>query len=357
VSFHVQGIHRVVGLADQENAIESIQLLKAEAKDVRGYGYAIDWREINSRKHGRNLFPAKIVFETENDFLRYIGKQREFSSFISAVEQTRARYPVLQTWIRSHRKLLIDSSAEVDGLLQVVDYLSAHPRPGLFARELPLAVDTKFEWLDLILPPHTIRADEDHFYRRYGLRYADPHLLVRFLDDEIQDVSGSPWSECSVPLHTLAARPIQATRVVIVENKVNLLTLPRLKGAIGLGGLGDGVTDLRYVDWLANSELWYWGDLDVEGLLILSRLRVLFPHVQSLLMDDLTLHAWRERLAILGTGRAYDQPSNLTPFEQAAYSLCVAGNLRIEQERFPQAFVDGLLAETLCGSTRVRSMK
>jgi hypothetical protein len=126
VSFHVQGIHRVVGLADQENAIESIQLLKAEAKDVRGYGYAIDWREINSRKHGRNLFPAKIVFETENDFLRYIGKQREFSSFISAVERTRARYPVLQTWIRSHRKLLIDSSAEVDGFPQAfVDGLLA----------------------------------------------------------------------------------------------------------------------------------------------------------------------------------------------------------------------------------------
>ena len=55
---------------------------------------------------------------------------------------------------------------------------------------------------------------------------------------------------------------------------MNLLTLPQLKATIGLGGLGDGVTDLRHVEWLTKSELWYWGDLDAEGLLILARLRV-----------------------------------------------------------------------------------
>jgi len=342
------------------NAIESIQLLKSESKELRGYGYSIGWKEVNSRKHGRNQFPVRIVFETEDDFLQYIGKQREFSSFVSAVERTRARYPVLQSWIRSHRKLLIDSSTEVDGLLQVVDYLCTHPRPGLFARELPLVVDTKFiqrnhrilrEWLDLILPPHTIRADEDHFDRRYGLRYADPHVMVRFLDDEIRRATESPWLECSVPLHTLAATPINASRVLIVENKVNLLTLPRLKGTIGLGGLGNGITDLRYVHWLANSEIWYWGDIDVEGLLILSRLRVMFPQVRSLLMDDATVHAWREHLASPGSGRIYDCPSNLTAGELAAYLLCATENLRVEQERFPQPFVDDLLARTCLSKT------
>jgi len=239
--------------------------------------------------------------------------------------------------------------------LQVVDYLCTHPRPGLFARELPLAVDTKFiqrnhrilrEWLDLILPPHTIRADEDQFDRRYGLRYADPHVMVRFLDDKIRTATESPWLECSVPLHTLAATPINASRVLIVENKVNLLTLPRLKGTIGLGGLGNGITDLRYVHWLANSEIWYWGDIDVEGLLILSRLRVMFPQVRSLLMDDATVHAWRERLASPGSGRTHDCPSNLTAGELAAYLMCARENLRVEQERFPQPFVDDLLVRT-----------
>ena len=83
-----------------------------------------------------------------------------------------------------------------------------------------------------------------------GTRIDDIH--VRFLDEEIRDGTGSPWSECSVPLHTLAARPIASARVLIVENKVNLLTLPPLKGTIGLGGMGDGVTDLRYVVWLGN---------------------------------------------------------------------------------------------------------
>ncbi len=338
------------------SAIESIQRLRLAAKETKGFGYSIEWEERNSRSHGRNNFPRKIIFESEEDFLRYIGKLGEFAAFRAAVEKIRERFPALDPWIRSHRQLLVDSVGEVNGLLEVVDYLLLHHRPELFARELPLSVDTKFvernclilrEWLDLMLPPHAIRADEEHFHRRYGLRYPEPLIFIRFLDESVQRRAGSPWSECCVPLRLLSEKCLSAARALIVENKVNLLTLPLMEETFAVGGLGNGVTDLRYVQWLSDIPLWYWGDIDTEGFSILSRLRVLFRHLRSLLMDEETVRTWRDRIGTLGTGRGGERLSNLTGPEEAAFQVCLRDNLRIEQERFPQTFVAETLRATL----------
>lgn len=329
-------------------AIKSVQQLRAGSKEELGYGYTIEWKERNSRRHGRNRFPDQILFETEQDFLRLIDKQREFSSFTSAVRQIRARHPQLLRWIRSHRKELVDAAVDLEGLLAVVDYFVEHPRPDCFARELPIPVDTKFierthrilrSWLDLTLPPHEIRADEDHFDRRFGLRYAEPLLFVRFLDIDVQRNAKSPWQECSIPLHSLADFPIMCDRVLIVENKVNLLTLPRITGSIAMGGLGNAVTDLRYLKWLVSQELWYWGDIDVDGFAILSRLRKFLPQTRSLMMDEKTTTTWRDSIGIrVKRGHGTLLP-NLSQEEIRAYQICSESDLRIEQERIPQSFV------------------
>ncbi|MBI3861037.1 MAG: hypothetical protein HY290_03995 [Planctomycetia bacterium] len=326
-------------------ASESIRQLRLESKESRGFGYTVEWEERNSRTHGRNQFPRRIVFETREDLLRHIGKVHEFDRFAAAVDRLRSRHPILESWISAHRQVLIESAGQIDGLLQVVDYLVAHPRPGLFARELPLDVDTKFieqnrrilrEWLDLVLAPHDIRSDEEHFDRRFGLRYVEPLIQIRFLDARVQRDAGSLWGACAVPLHELAATEIRVTRALVVENKVNLLTLPSIPDSVALGGLGNAVTDLRYLGWLSRLDLYYWGDLDVEGFEMLSRLRAMFPRTISLFMDTETLATWRNRIATGGTGRNGDVPTNLTPDEQAAFCICASDNLRIEQERIPQ---------------------
>ena len=333
---------------DLSSAIQEVQRLRNEAKETVGHGYSVEWKEVNSRTHGRNLFPARILFETPHDFLKFISKKREFDSFTTAVEKIRTRLPALDPWIRSHRKLLSGIAADVPGLVEVVEYLQSHPRPGLFARELPLSVDTKFvernqhilrDWLDLLLPPHMIRADETHFERRYGLRYAEPHLLMRLLDPSFRQKCGFPWPECSVPLQTLAEMQLAVDRVIIVENKVNLLTLPLLQGTLAFGGLGYAVTDLRLLNWLREATIWYWGDVDTDGYSILSTIRSIFPQTQSLMMDHETLQAWKKNLMRPGTGRTVERPSGLTESEEAAFQECQLENLRIEQEHLPQWYV------------------
>ena len=339
-------------------ALDSVQQLRNGSKERLGFGYTVEWEDRNSRTHGQNRFPRQILFETQKDFLQLIGKEREFARFASSVTELLKRYPQLKQWVRSHRSELIDAAPDLDRLLQVLDYLVAHPRPNIFARELPLPLDTKFvernrrtlrPWLDCVLPPHTIRADEEHFDRRFGFRYVEPLIFVRFLDDAVRKSADLPWSECAVPLHSLATRQFAAELVFIVENKVNLLTLPRIAGAIAMGGLGNSVGDLRYVTWLSELPIWYWGDIDVDGFEILSRLRTVFPSVKSLLMDEESLLALRPSIGGAGNGRVGRHASNLFPAEAAAFEICSAGNVRIEQERVPQYFVTRLIRATFAG--------
>ncbi|MDA1229525.1 MAG: DUF2220 family protein, partial [Planctomycetota bacterium] len=329
-------------------AQQQVLLLKNGSKECAGHGYSIEWQERNSRRHGRNMFPERVIFEFQSDYLRFIGRQREFADYSAAVDRIRQRFPQLESWLQSNRALLISNLPAVDGLLDVVDYFRKHPRAGVFAREIPLIVDTKFieqnsgileQWLNIALPPETIRADERHFERRFGLRYAEPQILLRFLDGALQRSVGCPWRECSVPLHSLAETPVDAKTVVIIENKVNLLTFPNLSASIAIGGLGNGVVDLTYVPWIANCALWYWGDMDVEGFEILSRLRIRFPQIRSFLMDPVTLDRWKSDLAVPGTGRQPAPPPQLTETETMAFNTCAAENLRVEQERIPQEVV------------------
>ncbi len=329
-------------------AIESIRRLRAGSKELLGYGYSFSWKEKNSRLHGRNQFPEQIYLESPEDMLRLIGKKNEFEAFTTAVETIRRRFPALDSWIRCHRAELVSSAGDLEGLLAVVDYFIANPRPDRFARELPIPVDTKFiernrpilrSWLDLLLPPHTIRAHEEHFERRFGLRYTEPLILVRVLDDELLERAKLPWHEFAVPLHTLADSAIECDRVLIVENKVNLLTMPKISGAIALGGLGNAVIDLRYLTWLAGKAIWYWGDLDVEGFEILSRLRSVFPRTEGLLMDEETVTKFCDRIGIPGSGRNPSAPPGLHTTERSAFQTCAAKNIRIEQERVSQLAV------------------
>jgi hypothetical protein len=339
---------------DLSSAIRAVRRLRDGSREALGYGYNIEWREVNSRKFGRNQFPERITFQTQEDLLRFVNKQREFALFTAAASRLRSEFPSLGPWLRSNVRDFIGAAEELDGLLGILRYLVSHPRPECFARELPVPVDTKFvernkgilrQWLDLVLPAHAIRADEDHFERRFGLQYLENHLLLRFLDPEVQRELGFPCSVLSLPLHTLGGWSMnRGVRVVIVENKVNLLTMPPLPRTMAIGGLGNGVALLRYIPWLVSTSIVYWGDLDTEGLEILSRLRALFPHTRSVMMDEPAIARWRH-LKVQGTGRKPVPPPHLSSSERVAFELCVEKNLRLEQERIPQSAVIEIFAD------------
>ena len=264
--------------------IAAVEKLRESAKETIGYGYSVEWEERNSRKFGDNkFFPIAITINTFYDLLKLIGKYNEFKRIERRVGKIRDRLPELEGWLRQGWPKVSELDA-IDDLITVVEFLIRNPRPGCFARELPLAVPTKLveqsksllaEWLDILLPDESIdcSCDPRNFEQRYGFRYFRKHILTRILDSELQAELRLFTSELSLPPPEIANLPIRDARVVIAENQVTGLTLPQIRRGIAFFGMGTGITQLFNITWLQSSAITYWGDLDVEGFEILAMLR------------------------------------------------------------------------------------
>lgn len=325
------------------------------SKATQGAGYTVELAPRTTRRYGEQHLPARIGFDTEADFLTFIGKTQEATRFREALARTRERMPALLPLLARRPHAVLPYLDVWDDLLHVCAYLRAHPRPGCYLRELPVAVHTKFveahtgilkSLLDAVLPEDAVHPAETRFEQRYGLRYDEPVVRLRLLDERLRARLGLPVSDLSTPISEFARLPWGGLRAVIVENKMTFLTLPALSGSIALWGGGFQAGLLRAAAWLCNGPLLYWGDLDAHGFMILSQLRAAFPHVEALLMDRATLDAFRA-FVVPGTPVDVHALPHLTPDEHALFTALARDTLRLEQERIPQAYVAHALATLL----------
>ncbi len=108
------------------------------------------------------------------------------------------------------------------------------------------------------------------------------------------------------------------------------------------------VHNLGQIAWLRKSPIVYWGDIDAQGFQILSRLRSLFPHVISLMMDEETLATFVD-FCVEGTPCPVHSLPHLTPEEHALFVHLVESGIRLEQERISYAYAVQRLAGLLGG--------
>lgn len=330
------------------SATEDFEKLRGEitALTKANLGCKIEWAEVNSRRWGKQRLPERMEFVDEASYLSAVGKTKEVARFRENVALTREVCPALVSHIETRPFDTVELSDAWQGLLGVCCYFQSHTRPNLYARELPVAVDTKFierhqsilsRLLPVVLPPETI-VEADRFEERFGIRFDEPLLRLRLLDESLINVLGVPFSDFAIPLSRFHSFGWQKLRVVVSENKMTFLTLPSVTNGIGIWGAGNAAALLHDVAWLSNCHLLYWGDLDTQGLEILSRLRRIFPCTRSLMMDIDTLKRFQS-LRVSGTPSKSPAPSNLTSSELSAWLVVQSENLRLEQERLPSGFV------------------
>ena len=107
--------------------------------------YRIEMRDVRHRVIGANEVPAAVWVDTLDDALGVLGKRREAGRFAALVERTRERQPLLLEWITRKPLKVLELADVWDQLLDVVDWVKMHPRPGVYLRQVDIAgVNSKF---------------------------------------------------------------------------------------------------------------------------------------------------------------------------------------------------------------------
>ena len=320
--------------------------------------YRIEEREVRHREVGQQSLPAAVWLDTLDAAIAWIGKTRDAQQFARLVAATRTAQPALLPWL-ARRPLQALALAPVwPQLLAVVAWLQAHPRPGIYLRQVDMAgVDSKFieshrsvlaEWLDMALPADAIDArasGTSQFARRYGFQDKPLRVRLRWLDTAPAGAA-LVGSDISITHSAFAALAPAVRRVFITENEINFLAFPPVPDSLVVFGAGYGFAALAEARWLQHCAVHYWGDIDTHGFAILDQLRASLPHAQSLLMDESTLLAHRAHWGQEPTPVLHDLP-RLTATEAALFDGLRQhqwqAQLRLEQERIGFGWVQQAL--------------
>lgn len=316
--------------------------LMSHSKDKKGYGYTIEFQTVKTKQHGMQGIPTSISFQTESDYLKYIAKEKEASKFKEDLMKILAAFPELKAWISKYPTKLIGN--DWDSLLKVCTYFKSTPQPNLYIRELPIQVHTKFiernkgiikELLDILIANY-VDQDEKDFEPRFHLKYDEPIVRFRILDQSISHQSFSGIADISVPISQFKQLVLPVRCVYVVENKTNMLSFPSFEKSIVICGMGFRVDILKEAEWLNEKDIFYWGDLDAHGFQILSEIRTHFPKVKSFLMDRETFDKFFE--GDKGKETNVEKELCLTPEENEMFQYLKANNQRLEQEKIPYEY-------------------
>lgn len=321
---------------------------RAWAAGLQGVTHArLETMEVTHRQIGRNAVPVAVWFDTIDDAVAFIAKGRDLQRFGKLVKLTARRCPSVMPLLakRPHEAL-----AELEVwplLLDVVEWMQGHPRPGIYVRQVDVAgVHTKLveqhqrtlaAMLDLALPESAIDSSfgQSDFVRRYGFRSRPRMVRFRSLDSRRPLTPADLDRDYSLTAADFG-RVTPPRRLFITENEVNFLAFPDVTDAMVVFGAGSGFEHLVQVPWLADVPVHYWGDIDTHGFAILDQLRAVVPQSTSMLMDRATLLS-HERYWGLESKPTQRDLHRLTTDERAVYDDLrdnrLRPNLRLEQER------------------------
>lgn len=332
-----------------EKLQQQIDQLYLHSKIKTGTGYVVKTEQQNFRRTGIHEMPEFIEFETQDDYISFIGKKKEWQTFLKNYKEVTVTISSLREWSFNNCLWLCDSGINWTDIMKVCQYFKQNPVPNLYVRELPINVHTKFiernqplikELLDVLISESTNKT-EKQFERRFNLKYSESQVRFKILDKEISQNLFSGIDDLAIPVSQFETLKLPIKKVLVVENKTSLyaaFTLPKMDKTIAIFGQGNAVLNIKNATWLGEKEILYWGDIDVQGFEILSRLREHFTHIKSVLMDKITFDTFFENDN--GTPNNISTKLNLSNQEHELYDILKTNNWRLEQEKIPFDYVN-----------------
>ncbi len=332
--------------ADLVDRFDEVRVWVTELQALRYI--RVETRQFRHRVRGNTTLPDEAWVDTLDDALALIDRKDDAAAFEAQVRQTRDRQPSLLGWLHKWPLRALALGTDWPRLLDVVAWMQAHPRPGIYLRQVDIpGVHSKFierhrgvliELFDVVLPEsavETTASGVSGFHRRYGFAAKPGRVRFRVLDPALSLLPGVVGGDVTLDVDSFRALCCNATRVFITENETNFLAFPAVNGSLVLFGAGYGFDMLDGNSWLQQCQLYYWGDIDTHGFAILDQLRARLPEVQGFLMDRATLMAsepfWgrEEHQLTRDLPRLCDEEYSLYDDLRAQR---IRGNLRLEQE-------------------------
>ncbi len=354
---NIDRIGKIKSSVVRENLSElqsQLEDLYKNSKEKTGFGYIVNKEDVHFRRTGSHSLPQSISFESSEDYIAFIGKKKEWNSFLRSCNLIQNEIPQLNEWMLNNPLTVIDNDGKWAGVINVCKYFLANPRPDLYIRQLPIDLHTKFieqneaviiSLLDFLIPNAVRDSSEKCIGKRYQLKYDEPTVRISILDSQLL-IGG--LSDIRIPLSEFERLEINADNIVITENKMNFLALPELPSTIAIwSGGGFLISYLRNTRWLCERKIFYWGDLDTYGFLILHQMRTYFAQTKSVMMDKETFELFKEEGVVTGKRIKSEVLSSLDKNEAEMFEFLRTNNLRLEQEKIRQEFADAFFQQLL----------
>lgn len=312
-----------------------------------GRAYDVVRTEVGGRHAGRTELPGRAVVADYAQAWHLLGTADVAVAFRALVAQA-ADVPAAQRWALAHPLRAIELVDDWPAVLAAYGWLVRHRDSGLYLRQVDApGVDTKLidRHRSALAAMLDVPAGAASFVRALGLAAKPAMVRLRF-DPEVLGFPAGV-TEASFRLDELRAARARPRAAMIVENEITYLSAPVPAGAVVLWGKGYDADHPASLDWLADTPVLYWGDIDTHGFAILNRVRARLPHVRSVLMDRATLLAHEERWGREGHPTSVSLP-HLDPAEAALYTDLVTDRygtgVRLEQERIDWSWAVDRLA-------------
>lgn len=314
------------------------------------YPEMVKWETRQYHQLSTQNVPVRLVIPSLEKLAELLGAKKQLNSWLCKISyflkqdyvSDRQQQILFQTLIQNLEKIDKYADGEWESLILLIEQLKPNMGTGQYLRALPLmSVNTKFLEQNLFFVEAICNALYDNDVLNTGglLAWLDcldspkGWLLIKPLCTEVQKkLGGLPIFQLSTKVLTQFELPAQ--RIIVVENIQSGLALPYLENSIVICGGGKNITWMDAA-WLEDKQVFYWGDLDSEGLNILSMVRHKIPHVIPLMMDEATVLQFQNKMVeepnSIFKEPAYLETNELKLFHDLRHP--VFKNSRLEQER------------------------
>ncbi len=244
-----------------------------------------------------------------------------------------------------------DAKADAAKLSALVEFLLAHPEANCYIREIPvLGLDTKWFERHKVMTAQVLSKclkediSTDSIMGRWNFKTVPTLMRVRHASIFVSAINSDEL--VMLPASVMSRQIPRA--LVVIENIATGMSLDVPDDIPVILGLGRDISALKSICWIKEVPLFYMGDLDAHGLMIVSELRAIAPKACTIMMDMQTLSTYLPMAVADPTeDKKQLQLSVLTNKEEALYQELLYKKLRLEQERIPISIISNTFQERL----------